>query len=116
MGLGGATAPAPAAGPGGGAPPATPPAGGGAGAGMMMQASWNADPEVWVRTGSADFNRAEGGALPVGFTCPNCGNRHASNHRETTLCLDCGTMAKSKIAVAKNDPTKVRVSIMWPVS
>jgi hypothetical protein len=110
LGLGAATAPQPAAGAplGGGAAAPAPPT-----PGVMAQASWNVDSDVFVRLASSDFDKNKELRLPVGFVCPGCGNREAIKHQNTTYCNGCGTISKSKIAQCKVDPTKIRVSIKW---
>lgn len=105
LGLGGATAPAPAA-------PAAP-GGAGAAPGVMAQASWDADADIFVRLASNNINRETEKVLPVGFICPACGNRTANKHMNTTFCHNCGMISKSEIRKCLNDPTKLSVSIKW---
>jgi hypothetical protein len=100
-GLGAATAPAPA--------PA-----GGAAQPMMMQASWDADSDTFIRLAMPDFDRSSEATLPVGYICPSCGNREASKHNDRTYCYSCGTLAVSEIRESST-AGKVRASIRWVI-
>jgi hypothetical protein len=116
IGLGAATAPAPAAPGGMGAPaPAATPA-----AGMtpmaksappvMVRISWKQDPEVFIKAAQADFDPDNEKTLPVGHICPSCGNRKAKKVKSTRFCYSCGEVYIPRIHKS-SDKTKVEVSI-----
>ena len=124
-GLGGATAPQPGGAPG--APGAAPAANPG---GMMMQASYLEDPDTWVRFAQGDINRntrvasldtknpgrMAGAPLPPGMCCPHCGNRHASQVRNSTFCHKCGTIAKTRQPKASAEhPYMLEIKTEWIV-
>ena len=123
MGLGAATAPAPAApgapdmGMGGGmAPGAAPAPGMGAMANVgpaMYRIAATVDADVYLRTAMPDFSREAEKQLPIGMVCPKCGNRHAQKIKNSTICYDCGNYAVSSLKANEADPTKLDVSITW---
>jgi hypothetical protein len=123
MGLGAATAPAPAAPPapymgmsGGMAPGAAPAPGMGAMANVgpaMYRIAATVDADVYLRTAMPDFNREAEKQLPIGMVCPKCGNRHTQKIKNSTICYDCGNYAVSSLKANETDPTKLDVSITW---
>jgi hypothetical protein len=110
MGLGAATAPAPAV---PGMPAAPAPAMPMAAARGMFRLSATVDPDPYLRAASADFDRTKEARLPVGMICPACGNRHANKVKNSTFCGDCGTMSRTTVTANKKDPSKLDVTITW---
>lgn len=84
-------------------------------AGILAQASWVASPDIFVKVASEgdSFNRSKSLKLPLGYVCPSCGNREAEKVKDTTYCVDCGTISKTKITACKTDNTKFVASIIW---
>lgn len=95
---------------------ATAPGGGEASPGpMMAQASWEIEPDVFIRTGSQKYNRDRELKLPVGYVCPSCGNREASTLskvKNRSYCYDCGTVAVSQVTESET-PGRVACTITW---
>jgi hypothetical protein len=114
MGLGAATAPAPApAAPAAPGAPATPGLGGAVASTlpMMVRISYKQDPSVFIASTQPDFNIETAAQLPVGNICPSCGNRHAKKVQNTRFCYSCGEVYIPRIHKSSSDPSKVTVSI-----
>ena len=118
MGLGAATAPAPATPPAPGVPAApgaaaTPGLGGAVASTMpmMVRIAYKQDPSVFIAAAQPDFNVDSARQVPVGNICPSCGNRHAKKVENNRFCYNCGEVYIPKIHKNASDSTKVYVSI-----